>query len=206
MREYDELGQLVTFIACLDVDDRVPTDFLDMVTLHNKLVESGIYKQLGYSVGDLRKLHGIYSRRTYFDTTLSAIDSLSCGTSLVETESIRNASDVEDVRETKASLIVPTPYGDALFIDHERCSAIVDENNKRHPELLKFLRLYTGNCIPEEVHSQIQHLPGRVLIFNRDTTLHRSNPGNGATRTIHIGWASTRQHPHTNVIHSNQAS
>ena len=115
MREYDELGQLVTFIACIDVDDRVPTDFLDMVTLHNKLAESGIYKQLGYSVDDLRKLHGIYSRRTYFDTTLSAIDSLSCGTSLVETESIRNASDVEDVSETRASLIVPTPWGCFIY-------------------------------------------------------------------------------------------
>ncbi|MBP7837195.1 hypothetical protein KA021_00650 [Candidatus Saccharibacteria bacterium] len=206
MREYDHLGQLVTFIVCIDADDSVPTDFLDMVTLHNKLNESGVYDQLGYSIDDLRGLQGIYCRRTYFDTTLSAIDFLSHDESLPEAESIRKGSGVEDVRESKVSLIVPTPCGNALFIDHERCSAIVDKNNKNHPELLQFLRLYTGNCILEEVHSQIQHFPGRILIFNRDTTLHRSNPGNGATRTIHIGWASTRQHPHTNVIHSNQAS
>lgn len=194
MREYADLGQLVTFIACIEVDASVPTVFLDMVTLHNKLNESGVYDRLGYSIDDLRKLQGIYSRSTYLDTTLSAIDSLSRGESLPETESIRNVSaDEEDVSESKAPLVVPTPYGDALFIDHERCSAIVDENNNKHPELLKFLRLYTGNCIPEEVHSKVQHLPGRVLIFNRDTTLHRSIPGNDEPRKIHIGWASQKR-------------
>lgn len=190
MREYDDIGQLITVIACIEPGHNSPTDFLNMIELHRYLHENGVYERLGYSLDDLRKLKGIYSQKTYFEESLAKIDEISLGSSLEQTNSIRKTelSD-EELKNVAVPLIVPTQFGDALFIDHERCGSIVDQNGLANESLLQYLRLYTGGSVPSQVHSVVNHKPRQLTVFNRDATLHKSTPGNKAARVVHIGWA-----------------
>lgn len=198
MREGDKLQRVMTCLRFVEADGDTPgTQFIDTVALHEYLVNSGFYANLGYTEHDLRSMYGLYSERYYRDKTLAEYYALTNYAHSEQIEALRNTLANGSPRDpiSRMPLLTEHPDGKSVVFDHERCMGIYDQNGERQDRLLAYLRLATSSAaMPDLALKNIVHTvqpeEGTMLIFERPRAMHRSLPGNDSKRIIQLGWAS----------------
>lgn len=212
-REGASVGRLVTAIYYAQAEANTPgTEIIDTAALRDVMAHFNVFDEFneGHGPEVLARLESHFSEGTYQRETLpAAIDKLDPNeaarflqTTGYDLNTLADEADRMDAKHgiTKYNLFTKNPFdpdgGAGLMIDTERGRDIVDPvTGLSHRGLLNKLRAFLDEkeqmLKSEGIIKVVKPTPGKFLLFSREGTLHRAQPGNQTNREIYITWLST---------------